>query len=191
MSLFEFVLVMVSLVLAIGVTHLLREVAAIVRHRDSLELDWIPLTWVATLFLYAVSYWWALWDFRELEWTFPGFFFLLIAPTLLYVAISLVVSADVAGPGASLTTSFERVRFPFMVVLGVFQILVTWDGAAFGTEPVWNVLRALQLLLLGAIILGASSSSRKIQGVAAAVTFGALLFVTFGLRFVPGAFGPS
>jgi len=51
-----------------------------------------------------------------LEWTFPGFFFLLLAPTLLYIALSLIVSADVTVPGASLATSFERVRFPFMVV---------------------------------------------------------------------------
>lgn len=67
MSLFEFVLVMVSLVLAIGVTHLLHEIASIVRHRDTLTVHWIPLAWIATLFLYSVSYWWALWDFQGLS----------------------------------------------------------------------------------------------------------------------------
>ena len=39
MSLFEFVLVMVSLVLAIGVTHLLQGMVKIVRHRNMIARD--------------------------------------------------------------------------------------------------------------------------------------------------------
>lgn len=153
MSLFEFVLVMVSLVLAIGVTHLLREIASIVRHRDTLTVHWIPLAWIATLFLYSVSYWWALWDFQSLTWTFPGYFFLLVAPTLLYIAISLLVSADVAVPGTSLLDSFERVRAPFFWLMALFQILVTWDGWVFGVEPAWNSLRFPQVGLLAAYLV--------------------------------------
>lgn len=191
MSLFEFVLVMVSLVLALGVTHLLREIASIVRHRDTLGVHWIPLAWIATLFLYSVSYWWALWDFQSLSWTFPGYFFLLVAPTLLYIAISLLVSADVAGPGASLIDSFERVRAPFFGLMAVFQILVTWDGWVFGVEPAWNSLRLLQGGLLAAYLLGAFSASRRVQGFVAAAALALLAFLLFVLRFLPGAFGPA
>lgn len=191
MSLFEFVLVMVSLVLAIGVTHLLREIASIVRHRDTLTVHWIPLAWIATLFLYSVSYWWALWDFQSLTWTFPGYFFLLVAPTLLYIAISLLVSADVAVPGTSLLDSFERVRAPFFWLMAPFQILVTWDGWVFGVEPAWNSLRFPQVGLLAAYLVGAFSAHRRVQGVVATAAFGLLAFLLFVLRFLPGAFGPA
>ena len=123
MSLFEFILVMMSLVLAIGVTHLLQEIAVIVQYRDTLQLDWVVITWGASLFVVSAIYWWSLWDFRALQWTFPGFFFLLLAPTLLYVAVSLLVSADVTEPGISLAAHFERIRLPFLIVMTLFHIL--------------------------------------------------------------------
>jgi hypothetical protein len=191
MSLFEFVLVMVSLVLAIGITHLLQAAARIVRHRQVVKLDWVPLLWMATLFLYSVSYWWSLWDFRDVEWTFPGFFFLLIPPTLLYVALSLVVSADFTTAGMSLSESFERIRRPFLATIGVFQFLVTWDGWVFRSEPVWNQLRWLQLALIALLILGTISSVRRIQALVALGVFIVLNLLVFVLRFFPGAFGPG
>lgn len=80
MVLFEFILVMVSLVLAIGVTHLLQGVVEVVRYRETLELYWVPFAWAATLFVLAAGHWWSLWDMRGVEWTFPGFFFLLLPP---------------------------------------------------------------------------------------------------------------
>ena len=46
MSLFEFILVMVSFVLAIGVTHLLQGSVKIFRHRATLGLDWVPLAFL-------------------------------------------------------------------------------------------------------------------------------------------------
>ncbi|MDJ0655395.1 MAG: hypothetical protein QNJ40_14630 [Xanthomonadales bacterium] len=191
MSLFEFVLVMVSLVIAIGITHLLQAAASIVRHRRELELDWIPLLWMATLFLYSVGYWWSLWDFRDVQWTFPEFFFLLIPPTLLYAAVSLMVSADFTVAGMSMTRSFERVRQPFVATVLVFQLLVTWDGWVFGTEPVWNQLRWLQLTLVILLTAGTVGAGRRIQAFVALGMFFVLTSLMLGLRFLPGAFGPG
>lgn len=191
MSLFEFVLVMTSLVLAIGITHLLQHVADIVRHRKILRIDWVPLVWMGSLFISPASYWWALWDFRDLQWTFPSFFFLLATPTLLYIAISLLVSANVTAPNASLAASFEKVRVPFMWVMVVFQTLITWDGWLLGVEPAWNSLRLIGLILVSLYIAGAVSPKRLVQRCVAVSVFAMFIIGTFVLRFSPGAFGPS
>jgi hypothetical protein len=189
MSLFEFVLVMVSLVIAIGVTHLLRHASQLVRLRGRVELGWMPLLWMATLFLYAVSYWWALWDWRVLEWTFPGFFFLLLAPTLLYVGISLLAAPEAATVGGSTITAFETIRRPFFVILAVFQLLVSFDGWIMGSEPLWNQLRWLQAALFGFCVLGAANSRPAAQGLVAVGVFLLLIFGNFVFRYLPGAFG--
>ena len=191
MSLFEFVLVMVSLVIAIGVTHLLRHVSQLVRLRAEVELGAVPLMWMVILFLYAVGYWWALWDWRVLEWTFPGFFFLLLSPMLLYVAITLLAAPEAARARGSTLTAFETIRRPFFLVLATFQVLVSFDGWILGAEPFWNRLRWLQAGLFTMYLVGAAAPRPPAQKLVAIAVLTTLTFITFGLRYLPGAFGPG
>lgn len=191
MNLFEFVLVMVSLVIAIGVTHLLQHVSQLVRLRTEIEFGAVPLIWMVTLFLYAVAYWWALWDWRALEWTFPRFFFLLLAPTLLYVGITLLAAPEAARARGSTVTSFETVRRPFFLVLATFQALVSFDGWILGAEPFWNRLRWLQAGLFTLYLVGAAAQRPAAQKLVAVVVLCILTFLTFGLRYFAGAFGPG
>ena len=101
-DIFSFILVMVSLVLAIGVTHLVHGVASLIRLRGGTRIEPLPLVWAANLFLVAAIYWWSLWDFRSVDWRFHHFFYLLLAPALLHVAASLLVSTDAVAAGAKL-----------------------------------------------------------------------------------------
>ena len=94
MTLFEFILVMVSLVLAISMTHLLEGVARVVRHRSRFALDATTTLWAVFLFVLSIGHWWSLWGMRDANWTFPAFFFVLIPPTLLFLAVSLLVPED-------------------------------------------------------------------------------------------------
>ena len=57
MTLFEFILVMVSPVPAIAVTRLLQGVAAIMHRREDVEADWVPVSWAICLFVLAAANW--------------------------------------------------------------------------------------------------------------------------------------
>lgn len=188
MSLFEFVLVMVSIVLGLGVTHLLQGISVVVRHRRTTRVDWLPLTWAATLFLFVASHWWASWDFRDVHWSFPTFFFVMVEPAVLYLAITLLLPVDATEQHSE---SFEEVRVPFMSLLIVFQVMATWDGWAMGTEAFWDPLRWAQAAMIGILALSAISPRRSVQGVTAIAALVLAVFGTFVLRFLPGAFGPA
>jgi hypothetical protein len=184
-SLFGFVLVMVSLVLGLGVTHLLQGISLVVRHRRTMKVDWVPLTWAATLFLLVASNWWALWDFRDLHWSFPAFFFVMVEPAVLYLAMTLLLPVDAAEQNPE---SFEAVRLPFMSLLILFQVMTSWDGWLLGTEAFWNPLRWVQAVLIGVFGLSAVSPRRGVQKVTAIAALLVVVFGTFVLRFLPGAF---
>ncbi len=190
MTMFEFILVMVSLILAIAVTHLLHGLARVARYRETLETDWVPLAWAGSLFILSALHWWARWDFRSVDWTFPAFFFVLLPPTLFYVAVALLVSADVAGPGASMTTEFEKVRKLFLTTMAVWWVLVSIDGWVLGTERFWNSLRLVQVAGMGLILLGLVSPARAVQRLVAAGMLVLVILIGFVLRLLPGAFGP-
>ncbi|MDX1420184.1 MAG: hypothetical protein R3181_09470 [Rubricoccaceae bacterium] len=187
-DLFSFILVMVSLVLAIGVTHLVQGVADLVRHRGRVRLDPVPLVWAAALFVVAALYWWSLWDLRAAEWRFPLFFYMLLAPTLLHVAASLLVSTEALEAGASVQAAFDRIRVPFMLVMAAFSVVVTWDGWIVGTEPAWTAYRPVQIWTIGLYLAGAAFGSVRAQRVIAGLVLVTYVVAGFFFRFLPGAF---
>ena len=191
MSLFEFVMVMVSLIQALGVTLILRHIAGVVRYRNSLELDWVPLTWMALQFVATTWIWWSLWDFAEVAWTYPRFLYLLAGPTVQFVAISMLVSTDISMPSASLPANFAQIRAPFLYLMIILQVLVGWDGWLFGVESFWNSLRLLQVALIFVYMVGAISPKRIVQRGVVLTAAGLYAFGLFVLRYWPGAFGSN
>ena len=191
MSIFEFVLVTVSLIMALGITLLLRHIAAIIRYRKSIELYWVALTWMALQFVTVTWVWWSLWDFAAVEWTYPRFFYLLAGPTLHYIVISMLVSTDVSKPNASLIENFSSIRVPFMLVLSAVQVFVALDGWVFGVEPLWNSLRALQVALLFLYLTAAISPKPIVQNSVIVAVTGLFIYGLIFLRYLPGAFVSS
>lgn len=191
MSIFEFVLVMASLIMALGVTLLLRHVAAIIRYRTSVELYWVVLTWMALQFVAVTWVWWSLWDFAAVEWTYPRFFYLLAGPTVQFIAISMLVSTDVSKPNASLSENFSAIRLAFMLLQAVFLVFVALDGWVFGVEPLWNSLRLLQVAMLILYLTAAVSPKPIVQETVVIGFVGLYIHGLVFLRYLPGAFGSS
>jgi len=188
-DIFDFILVMVSLLLAIGVTHLVHGVAVVIRNKRLARRNALPLLWSVTLFLVAAIYWWSLYDLRNAEWNFPMFFYLLIAPTLFHIASSLLVSDNSLDTDFDDESGFARVRVSFMVVMAIFSIIVTWDGWILGVEGVWTTYRPLQLFTIGLFVVGALFANAKVQWLVAVTAFLVYLTAGFFFRFLPGAFG--
>ena len=91
MDVFLHVKVLLSMILGLGVAHLLRGVARIVQHPRKYRIYWVHLVWVLFLFLYLILFWW--WEFfleKVAQWTFPLYFFIAIYATLLYLLCSLI-----------------------------------------------------------------------------------------------------
>ncbi|MCX7356632.1 MAG: hypothetical protein NT015_00545, partial [Alphaproteobacteria bacterium] len=76
MTMFEYVMVLASIIVGLGMTHLLQGVLDIVQERT--RAYWVHLVWVAWAFIQAIFWWW--WEFRYSEveaWTFPLFLFVI------------------------------------------------------------------------------------------------------------------
>ncbi len=79
-----------------------------------------------------------------------------LAPTLLHVAASLLVSTDAVAAGANKRPEFDRIRVPFMVVMAAFSIVVAFDGWIVGVESFWTDYRPIQLWTVGLYVAGAT-----------------------------------
>ena len=98
MGLFEFLMVLVSIIVGLGVAELLTGVARAIRRRTSVEFYWVHLVLVLVLFLSLLQQWWEIWDLRDVsEWSFVALLTMLAAPVCLFLMAHLVFPEPVDG----------------------------------------------------------------------------------------------
>ena len=84
---FSYLSVLISIILALGMTRVLAGVGEMLQARSRRRLYWVHAVWVANLFLYLLVAWWSFYRWRSQQpWTFFLFIFVLISPTILYLA---------------------------------------------------------------------------------------------------------
>jgi hypothetical protein len=84
---FEYLSVLISIILALGMTRVLAGVGEMLQARSHRHIYWVHAIWIVNLFLYLVVAWWIFYRWRNQQsWTFFLFIFVLISPTILYLA---------------------------------------------------------------------------------------------------------
>ncbi len=97
MEMFNYVMVLASVIIGLGVTHLLQGVGAIVQHPHRERTYWVHLIWIAAIFLRAIFWWW--FEFRlskTAEWTFTLYLFVIAYAVLIYLWCALLSPRDLA-----------------------------------------------------------------------------------------------
>lgn len=88
MSEFEFISVLISMVVSLGIAQLLRGVAQAVHERKQAPIDSVHLVWTAGVFLNLVLNWWVLFSWRDHEvWSFTLFLSLILWAVTLYLPV--------------------------------------------------------------------------------------------------------
>src|SRR6266487_1173027 len=95
MNAFEYLSVLISIILALGMTRVLAGVGEMLQARSRRHIYWVHSVWIVNLFLYLVIAWWIFYRWRnEQLWTFFLFVFVLISPTILYLASLLLFPGE-------------------------------------------------------------------------------------------------
>src|SRR6266571_915523 len=88
---FSYLSVLISIILALGMTRVLAGVGEMLQARSHRRIYWVHALWIVNLFLYLVIAWWIFYRWRNQQpWTFFLFVFVLISPTILYRAFFIL-----------------------------------------------------------------------------------------------------
>ena len=188
MSLFEFITVIIAVVLALSLGQLLIGVSALVKARRHVR-GFLPHTiWLGAVFLGILAHWWAQWDFRNLEWTYPSFIYVVLGPTLLFFAVTLLIPERIGEGSIDLKDHFLGVRRLFMMVMLAFIVLAWFDGPLLQGQAVFGRLGWIHGGWIGALLVGISTDDTRANTLAAAAWVVLIMFAIV-IRFFPGAFG--
>lgn len=89
---FQYLTVLVSIVLGLGITQLLTNVGRLAQARGRVRGYWPAALWVGLLFVILVQSWWAIYGLRDYRgWTFLAFLVVLMTPTSLFLMAALAL----------------------------------------------------------------------------------------------------
>lgn len=185
MSLFEFIVGMISIILALAIAQLFVGVAELMQRRAHVRFFLPHGIWIANLFLITFLHWWSLWTFRDLSWNFAMFFYSLLGPSLLFFAATMLSPRDRSSETIDVMAHYLNIRQLFLSVFMIMLVLFSFDGPLFGTEELFSALRGAQAIVF-AIAAWAlvTENSRAQLGVSLAV-FAGVSSIAF-IRFLPG-----
>ena len=174
MNPFEYLAVLISIVLGLGLTELLASAQQLIHARDRVRFHWLPLVWSAQTFVLLVQWWWAAFGMRgQLDWHFFAFLYFLLGPMLLYLAAALVLPNVEPGARYDLRAHYFRHHRPF------FGTLAVSTGLALVRAVQAADLQAAVLDGLGVALLVTLAASRNPRVHAAGTAAGAVLLVAF------------
>jgi len=100
MSPFDYLSVLLSIVLGLGITQVLAGFAGLVRTRKRIKMYWPVPVQMTVIFLLSVQIWWVLFGLRAMRvWTFENFLVVLMQPVSAYLMAALI-TPDLDEPGA-------------------------------------------------------------------------------------------
>ncbi|SVB01512.1 uncharacterized protein METZ01_LOCUS154366 [marine metagenome] len=90
MSIFEYVMVLVSIIVGLGITHMLKGLVKIIQDKNR-NLYWIHLVWSFNIFFTLIFFWW--WQYKLIDiqqWTFALYIFVIVFALIYYILSTLL-----------------------------------------------------------------------------------------------------
>jgi len=117
---FEYLTVLISVVIGLSVTSFLTNVVRIIHLRGDVTISWVQLLWSATILIWTIAFWWFTFVLADQQqWTYPLFIFLLAYSTLLFFLMALLFPEGVPADH-NYRTQFMRNRVWFFGALLLF-----------------------------------------------------------------------
>lgn len=137
MDAFTYLSVLLSIIIGLGLTQVLTAGGRLIRHRDRVRADWLPILWAVVLLIIYVQVWWAMFGLRRhADWTFLGFLTVLAQTITLYMMAAMALPEEVGDAGVDLGVHYDRQhRWFFGFFLATVVISVVKDVVIDGRLP--------------------------------------------------------
>lgn len=153
-SAFEYLSVLVSIIVGLALAHLLSSAARLLQLRRRLRLHATSLCWMAFLLLANIQIWWAGFERRDsTEWNFFTFLLYLLMPITGFLLSYLIVPDLDDADGIDLRRNFDDNRSWFFALLAALPAISlaeeTLNTGRFPTDV--DALFRIALVVLAAI----------------------------------------
>ena len=166
MGLFEFLMILVSVIIGLAISEILSGVASLLRARESVRTYWIHILFQLGVFLALVQQWWESWSLVDVQTISLSEIVLFISqPVVLYLIAHLLYPRPVAG--ADLDQYYYE-QAPVLWSLVVFGTIIgTFVLPLFRNEPLFLASNLSGIPMIVAGLTLAISRNRTVHSIIA------------------------
>ena len=175
---FEFIMVLVSIIMGLGIATLLRGVVRSLRPDTTTTPGLVHAIWVVWVFVMHVGTWGGRWQIADRPvWTFWDLLSFLLVPLLLFVLAELAFPLGDAQ--TNLTDYFHQIRGRFFSVAVMLTIAISWGNISLFGNPLDHFVN-LVAATAGAVFLVLAWVPHRRAHLAGAVLILLATFVVYG-----------
>ncbi len=91
MTPFEYVSVLISIILGLGITQIVTGLADLIHQWDRVKIYWPHLLWIFLIFFLHIQEWWATYELKDFDsWRLTTFLFVILYPIILFILAKLL-----------------------------------------------------------------------------------------------------
>ncbi len=174
MSPFEYVVVLISIILGLGITQIMTGVADLVHQWEKVKLYWPHTLWVVLVFIMHVQEWWITYDLKQAfdTWRLPTFLFFTLYPVTLFILARILFPyAPADGPIDLRSFYFANFRKFFLIFIILIALSIVSNVIVTGFTPD-QLLLVLLFVVTTVITVGnvKSENVHKVLSVSLLVT---------------------
>ena len=162
----EYLSVLVSIIIGLGLSHLLGSVGKLLSRRRRVRVYLPSVMSAVIVFLAHVHFWWGSFEFGErIESNFFAFLVFLLTPILLYlIAVLVLPELDQDDSGeVSLRDHYYEARPWFFGLTVLIPIATSIRNAGFQGDPLWNQDRPFELAFFLLALTGLFTASERVH----------------------------
>jgi hypothetical protein len=163
---FAHIRIVLSIILGMGITTLLRGIASIIEHPRQFGWSWIHMGWVGWAFISILTFWW--WEFRLAQvpvWTFGSYLFIVSYCALYFMMSTMLFPSDVREFGSYENYVLER-RGWFFGLIALLTAVDLFDTSLKG-DARWQTLGVAYtvhaVIMLCVVLIGLTQKRRRVQ----------------------------
>jgi hypothetical protein len=151
---FEYITVLISIILGMGITQILSGVAGMILRWDQVRLYWPHCILIILVFVFHIQEWWITYDLRHYAyWRLPVFLFTILYPVNLYILARILFPLRWSGSQIDMKQfyfqNFRRI-FVFILSLAVLSVI---DNISLTNFQIQDQFAQATVALVAAVII--------------------------------------
>ena len=173
MNSFEFIMILVSIIIGLGIAELLQTVSKIIK--GAVEGGLLHILWTVNMLNMLIQCFWAYWLYENrVDWTYIELILILLGPIIMYIVASLLYLPK--NQYNKLDSYFINQRLPFFSLMLLLMVVFTINDYMF-TEGSYarNVVRGTVFIMFSFL----AYTNNRVLHIA-----GGLLFIVIQVFFI-------
>ena len=151
MTSYEYISILLSIIIGVGITHLLIGLGRLVNKPKTLKIYWIHIVWTFFIFHYMITFWWFEFKLGSVqEWTFQLYYFIILYAIILFCLC--IINMPFHFPENFKQYYYSKRKWFFSVILA-YNIVDIIDTLVKGSDHIINLGTGYLLLITVSILL--------------------------------------